>query len=182
MKAPVVYFKNYMLRDINLQDAADMYEYGSDMDVVATLNWGPYTAPSEAVYSIKSFFLTRPKKGLPVGYAIVDLENNKMIGTADFHTKQADGSYELGYALHKDYWNKGIMTQVVRQMIEIGLYYFGFERIVVGHALSNPKSQRVIEKNGFVFSHDDEKGFYNRFSGSYEPTRWYCHTKETFKK
>ena len=30
MKQPVIYFDHYMLRDVSVKDAKDMYEYGQD--------------------------------------------------------------------------------------------------------------------------------------------------------
>ncbi len=181
MKQPVIIFENLMLRDINVHDAKDMYEYGKDIDVVKFLSWGPYQDLSEAVGSIKQYFLTRPLKGLPVGYAIVDTKKDKMIGTIDFHTKHPDGSYEIGFCLNKDYWGQGIMTKALRKILEVGFYYHGFEKIVIGHAENNLASKRVIEKNGFIFDKVDLERYYNRFTGLNEPSSWYYLTKETFK-
>ncbi|WP_162164022.1 GNAT family N-acetyltransferase [Acholeplasma hippikon] len=181
MKQPVIYFKNYMLRDIEVSDAKDMFEYGSDMDVVKFLSWGPYVDESEAVASIKKFFLSRPDRGLPVGYAIIDLEKNKMIGTIDIHTKVSDGVYEIGYALNKHYWGKGIMTEALRKLLEVSFWYHSFDKIVIGHAVDNVASEQVIKKNGFIFEKTDYERAYNRFTGQTDPSKWYYLTKENFK-
>ncbi len=181
MKQPVILFENYKLRDIELKDAKDMFEYGKDLDVVKFLSWGPYQDFSEAVGSIKKFFLSRPERGLPVGYAIIDTKNDKMIGTIDFHTKYDDGSYEVGFCLNKDYWGQGIMTKALRKILEVGFYYHGFDKIIIGHANHNVGSKRVIEKNGFIFEKEDQDRYYNRFTGLNEPSSWYYLTKETFK-
>jgi len=181
MKQPVIYFDHYMLRDVSVKDAKVMNEYGQDQKVVKFLSWGPYLDLTDAVGSIKRYFLTRPERGLPVGYAIVDLEHNKMIGTIDFHTQHDDGSYEIGFCLNRNYWNKGIMTKALRKVIEVGFYYHGFNKIVIGHAEANIASKRVIEKNGFIFDKIDHERYYNRFTGQNEPSYWYYLTKETFK-
>ncbi len=181
MKQPVILFDHYMLRDIELTDASDMFEYGSDMEVVKFLSWGPYMDVTEAYGSIKQYFFKRPEKGLPVGYAIVDLNTNKMIGTVDFHTKFADGSVEAGYCLNKAYWNKGVMTKALRKLLEVGFWYLGFHKVIIGHANENVSSKRVIEKNNFVFEKEDPEKYYNRFTGLKEPSSWYYLTKEDFK-
>ncbi|MBN3490490.1 GNAT family N-acetyltransferase [Acholeplasma equirhinis] len=181
MKQPVLYFDHYMLRDIELSDAKDMFEYGSDMEVVKYLSWGPYLDLTEAVGSIRKVFQKRPERGLPVGYAIVDLQNNKMIGTIDFHTKYADGSVEVGYCLNRHYWNKGVMTKALRKILEVGFWYFGYEKIIIGHSNENIGSKRVIEKNNFIFDRIDHEKYYNRFTGQKEPSSWYYLTKEQFK-
>lgn len=179
MTQPTIIFDKYMLRDINLSDTKDMYEYGTDSEVIKFLSWGPYHDLNEAYASIKGYFLKRPLFNLPVGYAIIDLTNNKMIGTVDFHTIVKDGVVEAGYALNRNYWNKGIMTKALKILIEVGFYYLGYEKIIIGHANDNIGSKRVIEKNGFIF--DYEKKYYNRFTGKYEPSSWYYLRKEDFK-
>jgi ribosomal-protein-alanine N-acetyltransferase len=181
MKQPIIFFDHYMLRDVELKDTVDMYEYGKDMEVVKYLSWGPYNDITEASYSIKEFFLSRPKRGLPVGYAIVDLQTNKMIGTVDFHTIHPNNTVEVGYVLHKDYWNKGVMTKALRKLLEVGFYYHKFDKIIIGHANKNLASKRVIEKNGFIFEREDLETYYDRFNGVYEPASWYYLRREDFK-
>jgi len=179
MKQPVIIFDNYMLRDIELIDSNDMYEYGSDKEVIQFLSWGPYHHVSEAASSIRGYFLKRPMYQLPVGYAIIDLTNDKMIGTVDFHTIVSEGVVEAGYCLNRKYWNKGIMTKALNKLIEVGFYFHNYHKIIIGHANDNYGSKRVIEKNGFIF--DYEKNYYNRFTGKHEPSSWYYLTKEDFK-
>lgn len=179
MKQPTIIFDKYMLRDIEVKDTSDLYEYGTDNEVIKFLSWGPYVDISEAAYSIKHYFLKRPLYNLPVGYAIIDLDNNKMIGTVDFHTIIKDGVVEAGYCLNRKYWNKGIMTKALRKLLEVGFYYHGYQKIIIGHANDNLGSKRVIEKNGFIF--ELEKDYYNRFSGKYEPSSWYYLRREDFK-
>ena len=53
MKQPIIYFDNYMLRDVELKDAKDMFEYGKDLETVKFLSWGPYSDVTEAYGSIK---------------------------------------------------------------------------------------------------------------------------------
>lgn len=182
MKQPIIYFDNYMLRDVELKDAKDMFEYGKDLETVKFLSWGPYSDVTEAYGSIREFFLKRPERGLPIGYAIVDLKNDKMIGTIDFHTMISEGVVEVGFCLNKAYWNKGIMSKSLQKILEVGFYYHGFNKIIIGHANENLQSMRVIEKNNFIFEYEDHKKYYNRFTGLNEPSKWYYLTKETFKK
>ncbi|MFA7417970.1 MAG: GNAT family N-acetyltransferase [Acholeplasma sp.] len=182
MKQPMIYFDNYLLRDIEVKDGKDMYEYGKDLENVRFLSWGPYNDITESYISIKQYFLKRPERGLPVGYAIVDLKTDKMIGTIDFHTIISDGVVEAGFCLNKAYWNQGIMSKALHKLLEVGFYYHGYKKIVIGHANQNEQSQRVIEKNNFIFDYQDEKKYYNRFTGQNEPSKWYYLTKETFKR
>ena len=179
MKVPTIIFKNFMLRDVKLEDYKDMYEYGSDLRVCKTLNWGPYNDILDAKYAIKNIFLKRPADGLPIGYAIVDLDNNKMIGTIDFHTKTSNGA-EIGYCLNYNYHNRGIMSAALGQLIKIGFNILGYDFIIVGHVIDNLASKKVITNNNFKFDKISDKGFYDRFENIYKPVYWYKLTKEDY--
>jgi ribosomal-protein-alanine N-acetyltransferase len=158
LRLPNHQFGDYMLREIELKDYKDMFEYGSNPLVTKYLNWGPFVLPIEAKRSIKSIFIPRLKKGLPIGYAIVDLKKQKMIGTIDFHTKNdLDHSVEIGYALHKDYWNQGIMSYALKYLIDLAFNYFDYEKLRIRHMVDNIASEMIIKKTPFRYT---EETFY----------------------
>jgi len=180
MKVPVLLFDNIMLRDIDIKDAKDMFEYGSDPEVCKTLNWGPYTEINEAKYAINSVFGKRPKDGLPKGYAIIDLTNHKMIGTVDFHTIHADGSVEIGYALNRQYWQQGIMSKCVKKLLEVGFNVLKYDTIVVDHLPSNEASKKVILKAGFKPDGIKKNAYLDRHTGERLDLIAYKLTKEDY--
>lgn len=149
-KMPKRYFSHFELRSIRKKDYKDMFIYGSKEHVTKTLSWGPMKHPREAKKAIKEIFLSRPKKGIPVGYAIIDLQSNRMIGTIDYHTK-LDGEHavEIGYALDDDYWNQHIMTKALKIVIDVGFNDYGYDRLIIKHLKNNPASGKVIRNNHF---------------------------------
>ena len=151
-KMPEINLGDYMLRTIKKSDAYDMFTYGKDPEVTKYLNWGPFTLLSEAKQTIRLIYLPRIKEELPVGYAIVDLKSGKMIGTIDFHSKiKGINGVEIGYVLHRDYWNKGIMTKALKEVIKIGFDYLHYDLLKIKHVKGNAASQQVIIKAGFSF-------------------------------
>lgn len=149
---PEYTFGDYKLRTISKSDAPDMFDYGKDPEVTKYLNWGPFTSLQDAKRSYKEIFKPRIKNGLPLGYAIIDLTKNKMIGTIDFHSKiKSENSVEIGYCLHKDYWNQGIMTKAIQYVIKIGFEYLNYDLIRIKHLSGNVGSQKVIAKTKFKF-------------------------------
>lgn len=167
-KMPVIDLEQVILRTIRVSDYKDMFEYGSDPDVTKWLNWGPMTQQSDAKHSIKEVFYPRVKRGLPVGYAIVDKKTQKMIGTIDFHAKlDTINAAEIGYCLNKKYWGKGIMTQALIKMIDIGFNYLDYERIIIKHLHNNIASKKVIDKAGFKFV-SQRPYVYNKQQGKLE--------------
>jgi len=147
---PDVNMGYYMLRTIQKKDYRDMYEYGRDHDVTKYLSWGPFEHEKEAKIAIKDIFYPRLRQGLPRGYAIIDIKKQKMIGTIDFHTKpKGVCGAEIGYVIHKDYWNQGIMTQALLHMIKIGFDILHYDVMWIKHIRQNIASQKVIEKTPF---------------------------------
>jgi RimJ/RimL family protein N-acetyltransferase len=58
-------------------------------------------------------------------------------------------SAEIGYWIGEPFWNKGIGTEAIRQMIEYCYYYFDIVRIYAEVFETNKASMRALEKNGF---------------------------------
>ena len=147
---PEVNLGNVVLRTIQLSDYKDMYLYGKNPEVTRYLTWGPYVIEEEAIDTIKHIFFPRIKEKLPIGYAIVDVKTSKMIGTIDFHSKiKKENGAEIGFVLHQDYWNQGIMSACLRAMIDIGFKHLKYDYIKIKHLKDNVASQKVIAKTTF---------------------------------
>ena len=57
---------------------------------------------------------------------------------------------EIGFMLHGDYCNKGIMTEAVRQICTIVFRDLPIERITANIFQPNTASMQVLRKNGFA--------------------------------
>jgi len=152
---PNINLGRYYLRTILESDYKDFFEIGSDEQTVKNLPWGPYVKPKEARDTIRDYFLERPKKGIPAGYAICDSQNNdKMIGMIDFQTYYASiNTAEIGYILHRSYWNQGIMKMCLKEMTKIGFEFLFLDKILVGHTLANQASKQVILQSGYHYEY-----------------------------
>ena len=56
---------------------------------------------------------------------------------------------ELGYWLAESYWNKGIMTGMLRQAVDNYFRHTDAMRIYANVYANNPASMKVLENNGF---------------------------------
>jgi RimJ/RimL family protein N-acetyltransferase len=77
--------------------------------------------------------------------------NDEAVGGIDFHP-QADilrKNIEIGYWIGEPFWGKGIMTEVVKQIIPIGFDRFDVTRIYAKCFGKNIGSQKVLENAGF---------------------------------
>lgn len=56
----------------------------------------------------------------------------------------------MGYRLHKDYLNKGYMTEAVKMMVKIAFNEYSLHRIEANIMPRNLPSIKVVEKVGFI--------------------------------
>ena len=59
---------------------------------------------------------------------------------------------ELGYRIGENVSNLGYASEAVKLVLEKAFITHGFNRIIAGTATGNLVSQRVLLKNGFIFS------------------------------
>ena len=140
--------RRLLLRPFQESDAADLYEYAKDPRVGPIAGWPVHTSVENSREIIRTVFAA------PNTFAVAERETGKVIGSAGF-TAQARGGFaasdEIGYALHPDWWGRGIMTEVVAELIRFGFEDRGLEAIWCSHYAENIASRRVIEKSGFSY-------------------------------
>ena len=141
-----------ILRPFASADAEDLYEYARDPRVGPIAGWKPHESLEESREIIKTVF------SAPNTFAVVEKATGKVIGSAGFvgraHGEGYGPSDEIGYALSPDYWGRGIMPEVVRELIRYGFEDLGLDAIWCTHYAENQRSRRVIEKSGFTFVFD----------------------------
>ncbi len=74
----------------------------------------------------------------------------QLAGVVGFHLlDHTHQKTSIGYWLGKEYRGKGIMTTVVRKMVELAFHEFGMNRVEICCAVENLKSQAIPERLGF---------------------------------
>lgn len=168
LELPVKNFKNYQLRPLKESDVSDYFEIGKDKETVEFLSWYPFIHFREAIHHFNNIYFSNDYKNDPRAYAIVDLENNKMIGVIDFHlTNRWRKTAHIGYLLNKQYWNLGIMSEAVKIMVEVGFEFLKLRKIYVETIKENYSSRRVCEKNGFKLKKIDKQAHYQNKTNTY---------------
>ena len=96
--------------------------------------------------------LKQYKQNEPANWGIVFKENNKLIGTAGYLNWFKNWRRgEMGYVLSPQYWNKGIMTEAVKEVIKFGFETMGLQRIEAKCYNTNTASEKVMVKNGMTY-------------------------------
>jgi RimJ/RimL family protein N-acetyltransferase len=63
--------------------------------------------------------------------------------------------FELGFHLRPPYWGKGLALEASRALITFAFTELGAAGLFAGHHPSNKASQRVLEKLGFRYTHEE---------------------------
>ncbi|MGG4090914.1 GNAT family N-acetyltransferase [Paenibacillus lautus] len=160
-----------ILRKLRSEDEQDIFHYGSDDDVSRYTVW-----PTHRTMEDTRLYLTRVlhkySQHSVAPWGIVDKETGKIIGTSGFMSWNVHhAKAELGYALSKDYWNRGYMTEVIRTIISFGFERMGLVRIEASCHPLNVGSARVMEKAGMSYEGLLRKAIWVK--GSHEDLKLY---------
>ncbi|MDD4844660.1 MAG: GNAT family protein [Anaerotignum sp.] len=166
-----------ILRILTEDDAFDIFAYSKDEAVGKNAGWKPHESLEESKQILNEVFL-----GKEDVFGISLKQSGKLIGTLglmpDF-TRINGNARMLGYAIGKDAWGKGFMTEAVAALLSYGFLEKGYGLISVSHYLDNFRSQRVIEKCGFQFEGVQRQAEL-RYDGTLMDKKWYSLTKEVF--
>jgi len=137
------------LRKIDLFDTQDIYEYASNPQVSEFLFWDTHKNPITSRKFISNI-MQCAIDGRECPWGIEFKETSKIIGTAGFNLWDAvNNKAEIGYALSPEYWNKGIMTEIVNLITFYGFNNLSLNRIEARCEPENIASHKVLEKCGY---------------------------------
>lgn len=131
-----------LLREFKLSDYIDVFEYAKDTEVTKYLLWDAHKDANFSKQIVKEMYVKK-RQDIYV-YAIVLKSNNKCIGSFEVRERKMSSSCELGFVLNKEYWNKGIMTEILTMMKEYLINDLGYNRIEANHFKENVGSGKVM--------------------------------------
>ena len=160
-----------ILRPWRESDVEDFYEYASVDGVGQMAGWLPHNDIEESRTILGSFIRDRKT------FAIVLKATGKVIGSLGLEEREGETEVpensmgrEIGYALSKDYWGRGLVPEAVKAVIDYCFNKLGFDWLTCGHFIWNHQSRRVVEKCGFVYVKD---AIHQTRFGTEEPTKLY---------
>lgn len=141
MKFTTLETERLILRRYVTNDFQDLYEYLSDVDVVA---FEPYEAMDmeEAEKTLKE--RTESEEFL----AIEEKCSKKVIGNIYMGERYCE-SVEIGYVLNKTYWGKGYAFEACHKVCE-ALFEQGVHRLEANCDPLNGASWKLLERLGFL--------------------------------
>jgi ribosomal-protein-alanine N-acetyltransferase len=139
------------LRKAKLTDAQELFNITQDKEVMKYYGMGAYDTLSEAEDEIK-WFLSLLDEEQGVRWIIADSTNDKYIGDVGIFNYNPDQNrIEIGFKLKRDYWNKGIMSSCIKQVLDFGFNDMKVNRIEALIDKRNPACKNTLKKCGFSY-------------------------------
>jgi len=83
-------------------------------------------------------------------YGIFNPEETKLIGGTGLHTRLGEDQLEIGYWIHKDYLNQGLVTESTRALVKVAFEVLHVHRLEIHCDPENFASAAVPRKLGFA--------------------------------
>ena len=136
-----------VLRSFREEDVDAMAKLFANPDFMR-FSLGVYTERKKTVDFIEKV-MGWDRAGIPSAFAVVPRGEDIVIGYCGFHHHpEVPGEVEIGYRLHPDYWNRGLITEAARRVRDHAFADLRLPRVISLVHPENIPSRRVAEKNG----------------------------------
>ena len=154
MNVPCLETKRLILRSFEEGDLRAFYFLLKDEEVNTFLPWFPVKNMAEAELFYEERFSVHGNRSPFYCYAVCLKEKNDPIGYITVNL--SNDSHDFGYALRKEFWHRGLMTEagkaVISQLMKDGITY-----ITATHDKNNPSSGAVMRRLGMKYQYSYEE-------------------------
>jgi len=148
---PVLETRRLILRQLRATDVDDIYEYASDPEVSRYTLWDTHKSLDETRVFL-NYIIEQHRRGEGMVWAVTERATRKMIGTCGFGSfRYRDSRAELGFALSRRFWNRGITTEAVAAVLRFIFEDLKLNRVEARCDVDNLASARVLEKSGMRY-------------------------------
>lgn len=146
---PLLQTERLLLRRFFPEDVPALFLLLQDEEVNTFLPWFALKDMQEAETFYRERIAPEYEKPQARFYAVCLREDNVPIG---YITVGAEESRDLGYALRRQFWHRGIMTEagikVLKELERAGIPY-----VTATHDVKNPKSGGVMRRLGLKYQY-----------------------------
>jgi ribosomal-protein-alanine N-acetyltransferase len=130
-------------------DARRLFELAGDAEVTRFFSWGPYEREDEAAAWLATL-PPRRESGVALELAIVDRDDWLIGITGVFEVSLRDRRAVVGTWLGSAYWGTGANAASKALVARLAFGPLRMERLGAWADVRNPRSQRALERVGFV--------------------------------
>lgn len=144
---PTLETERLILRSFREEDVDAMAHLFANPDFMR-FSLGVFTERQKTVDFIEKV-MNWDRACMPSLFAVVPHGEEAVIGYCGFHHHpEVPGEVEIGYRLHPDYWNRGLITEAARAVRNHAFANLNLPRVISLVHPENIPSRRVAEKNG----------------------------------
>jgi ribosomal-protein-alanine N-acetyltransferase len=148
---PTLETDRLILRKMTPDDAEAVFAYASDPEVSRYVLWETHRSIEDS-RTFLDLATSKYESGGEPDWGIVYKGDHHFVGTCGIVSWEPyHARAELGYALSRDYWGRGLMAEAVRAMISFGFKKMNLNRIEARCITENIASARVMEKAGMLY-------------------------------
>ena len=116
--------------------------------------WMPWAHAEPEAIEVKENRLKRARGLFDLNrdyiYGIFNPEETKLLGGTGLHTRLSENELEIGYWIHKDYVNQGLVTESTAALIKVAFEIIHIHRIEIHCDPANLASASIPRKLGFT--------------------------------
>ncbi|MFJ7829559.1 GNAT family N-acetyltransferase [Peribacillus sp. NPDC097197] len=147
---PILETERLTLREITESDSQEIYQCFSNDDLTRFYGQDSFESIEQAREIIEKF-AENYKEKRAIRWGIERKGIPGLIGTIGFHAYlPKNRRAEIGYELHPDHWNKGYMTEGLKEIAAFGFNELGLTRIGAVVFTENVQSSQLLKKAGFA--------------------------------
>jgi len=136
-----------ILRSFRADDVDAMAQLFANPDFMR-FSLGVFTERKQTVAFIEKV-MGWDRAGIPSQFAVVPRGEERIVGYCGFFQHpEVPGEIEIGYRLHPDYWNRGLISEAARAVRNHAFADLKLPRVISLIHPENIPSRRVAEKNG----------------------------------
>ncbi len=150
MKFPVVNTPNFVLRKLRTEDLEAFLEVSYYHGKQAT----NVRQARETMLRIENDFF----KGESIHWAIAEKKGDKLVGSCGFYHGVLRQETEVGYAVIESQRQKGIMKEVLPDMLKFCGKFLDFKTVLAVTESNNLASVALLKKSGFLWQKKLKQG------------------------
>lgn len=148
---PTIETERLLLRSLSMDDADTMHSLRNNPQVLEYLNRDP-DASIEETRKKMEVIIKNQEENIAIFWAIAYKETpSAMIGNICYWQIQKQNyRAEVGYMLHPAHWQKGIMKEALKAVLQYGFTEMKLHSIEAGINADNTASASLLKSCGFV--------------------------------
>ncbi|HEY0764683.1 MAG TPA: GNAT family N-acetyltransferase [Pyrinomonadaceae bacterium] len=146
---PVISTERVVLRWVSEHDIDSLYEVFSDPQVMRYWSSAPFTIRDDAV-KLQREIATGNETNTLIKWGLALRDSDRLIGTTTlFNLNLDNGRAELGYAMGRAHWGKGLMNEALQALVSHAFEAMQLRRLEADVDPRNDASIRTLERLGF---------------------------------